>query len=381
MGFAGEGDSEIITYDGGRSWSMNPGFSDLKKACFVDSLNGFGITDNNFYQTFDGGANWVSIRDSLECTRFFILECVNGKVFVVGNKSFHGAGYWYVSDDVGASWEMRYQQDSTLFLQGRFVDDQNIFGFSVSHQFNLDFSRTMWHYYKSDDGGYTWQTIDFLPSTNTSHGVFCPDADTCFSVASRHGLGLPSFRINQLDFTAGKDSAFVYQQQEGLRFMEGFDKSLFIGGSGYLSVSPDRGANWFTQNISFLSPGIQRMLFACHVFSDSSAVITGADGVIIFTENFGLGLTGHKVTSPTFSVFPNPVSGHQEISVSGIIPGTNCVIEIFDLQGKKVKQVFSGISPDKDLNIQVKLGDLATGSYFYRIQTEEGVGQKKIVVQ
>jgi photosystem II stability/assembly factor-like uncharacterized protein len=380
VGFAGDQNSKIVTYDGGRSWSMNPGFTDLVKACYVDSLNGFGITQNNFYQTFDGGANWISIKDSVDITSFFILECVNGKVFVVGNKSSYGygSGYWYVSDDVGTSWEMRYQQDSTIFGRGRFVDDQNIFGVAISH--HQDVFRATYHYIKSTDGGYTWQTIDFPANYNTWHDIFCLDEDTCFSVDAFHGLGFPSFKINQLDFSTGNETLLYHQQQGGLGFIEGFDRSLFIGGGGLLTVSPDRGRNWINQNISFLS-GQQRVLLACHVFNDSSAVVTGSQGCIIRTDNFGLGLSEKFLRNPGFSVFPNPSSkGYQHIALTGITPHTMCNIDLFDLRGNKVKQVFSGRIESSDQHIRVDLGDLAAGSYFYRVQTDEGVSQKKVVV-
>jgi photosystem II stability/assembly factor-like uncharacterized protein len=378
VGYAGNQNSIIVTYNGGLSWNMNAGFTDLKKACFVDSLNGFGITLNNFYQTFDGGANWVSIIDSVEITRFYILECVNGNVFVSGNKTIQGAGYWYVSEDTGVSWELRHQQDSIIFVRGRFVDDQNIFGTAVSHYFNSDFSRTMNHYIKSDNGGQSWQTIDFNPAINVSHDIFCPDEDTCFSVNAFNGLGQNAFGIFHLDFSTSIETV-IYNQQESLSFIEGFDRSLFIGGAGFLTVSPDRGINWYNQDISFLS-GIQRALLACHVFNDSSAIVTGADGCIIRTDNFGLSLREASLPQPNFSVFPNPSNDYQDISLSELTPNSFCSIELFDLRGNLVKQVYSGLSESSNLEIRVDLSNLAAGSYFYRVKTEAGVSQKKMVV-
>jgi len=378
VGYAGTNNSIIVTADGGRSWSMNPGFTDLVKACFVDSLNGFGITENNFYQTFDGGANWVSINDSVEISRFYILECVNGKVFVSGNKSIQGAGYWYVSSDTGASWELRYQQDSIIYIRGRFVDDQNIFGTAVSHYFHSDFSRTMNHYIKSDDGAYSWQTIDFNPVVNVSHDVFCSGIDTCFSVNAFHGLWQNSFGIFRLDFSTGTES-LIHNQQESLSFIEGFNSSLFIGGGGFLSVSHDQGDTWYNQDISFLT-GTQRALMTCHVFNDSSAIVTGADGCIIRTDNFGLGLSQAALPQPNFSFFPNPSQGHHDIALSELTPNTFCRIELFDLRGNLVKQVFSGQSESSRLEIREDLSDFPAGSYFYRVQTEAGVSQKKVVV-
>ncbi|MCH8546983.1 MAG: T9SS type A sorting domain-containing protein [Cryomorphaceae bacterium] len=50
------------------------------------------------------------------------------------------------------------------------------------------------------------------------------------------------------------------------------------------------------------------------------------------------------------------------------------------MHGKQVKQVFSGSSESSELHIRVDLSNLAAGSYVYRVQTEIGVRQKKVVV-
>ena len=373
VGYAGDGDSEIVTYDGGRSWSMNPGFTSLIKACYIDSLNGFGITGSNFYQTTDGGANWSNISDSVKISRFGFLDCVNGKVFVVGYDNMIDTAYWYISDDIGASWEIRYMSDTMHYSKVQLIDDQNIRGVARSNSQRV-------HFFKSVDGGDTWDSYSFSPGINDSYTLHCADLDTCFIGSFSIGLaGIGDMHIRRLIFSSLVTSSAYSKQNTTLHFLEGWDQSLFIGGMQYLIVSPDRGVTWIDQDISFLT-GWQRVLNKCHVFSDSSAVVTGENGCIIFTENFGLGLTEHPSISPSFSVFPNPSAGHQDISVTALTPGTMCNIELFDLRGNKVKQVFSGLSQDKELRIQVNLSDLAAGSYFYRVQTEAGVSQKKIVV-
>ena len=382
VGYAGNQNSSIVTYDGGRSWSVNPGFTDLIKACYVDSLNGFGITENDFFQTTNGGVNWVSIKDSVEISRFYILESVNGKVFVAGFRNSNRKGSWYVSDDIGANWELRYQEDSIAYVQGRFLDDQTIFGTAISFTFHPDVFQSNFHYFKSTDGGQSWQTFDFSGSiSNSSYSIFCPDEDSCFTA---HGLlgglgGSSSYTINQLDFTTN-DEWLIYNQQEYLSFLEGYDRSLFIGGYDFLKVSPDRGQTWIDQNISFLSRH-QKWLGRCHVFNDSSAVIVGNYGCIIRTDNFGLGLKEASLPQPGFSVYPNPTSnGFQDIALTGLTPQSTCEITLFDLQGKQVQQVYSGRTENSELQLRVDLRDLAAGSYVYRVQTEMGVIQKKVLV-
>ena len=382
VGYAGHDNSSIVTYNGGRSWSVNPGFTDLIKACYVDSLNGFGITENDFFQTTDGGINWVSIRDSVDITQFSILESVNGKVFVAGNSTIQGPAIWYVSDDVGASWNVRYQQDSIYFLRGRFLDDQNIFCTAISHLHHPISFRITFHFLKSEDGGNTWQSRDFQPNLHLRYDIFCPDNDTCFTSNSFSGGlgGPPAYSINQLDFTTNDEWSIYSQQQELLSFLEGYDRSLFIGGYDFLKVSPDRGQTWIDQNISFLT-GQQKWLVRCHVFNDSSAVIVGNYGCIIRTDNFGLGLKEASLPQPGFSVYPNPSSkGFQDIALTGLTPQSTYEITLFDLHGKQVQQVYSGRVENSELQLRVDLRDLAAGSYVYRVQTEMGVIQKKVLV-
>ncbi len=385
VGFAGDNNSNIVTYDGGRSWSVNPGFTDLIKACYVDSLNGFGITETNFYQTSDGGANWTNISDSLEINRYSLLECVNGKVFVVGNKSIGGDGYWYVSDDIGTSWELRHLQDSTMYFQGRFLDEQNIFGFAASRVLN-DPSETMFHYVKTTDGGNTWQSIDFpagFTTGNQFYYISCPDLDTCFTASSFTGFGIQwyQYTVSHLDFPTGNQDTLLHQPERFVHFLEGYDQSLFVGGAGYLMTSSDRGQNWREENISFVPGSGNPVVLACHFFNDSSAIVTGGGGLIIRTDNFGLGLKEASLQQPGFSVYPNPTSnGFQDIALTGLTPQSTCEITLFDLHGKQVRQVYSGRVENSELQLRVDLSDLAAGSYVYRVQTEIGVVQKKVLV-
>lgn len=377
VGYAGDDNSAIVTYDAGRSWSMNQGFTGLKKACYFDSHNGFGITNQAFYQTTDGGANWSNISDSVRINLFASLDCVNGKVFVAGNKGMQDTGYWYVSNDVGNSWEVRYVSDSMLYGDAQFLDDQKIFSFSASGLGAQGIM--MFHFNRSLDGGYSWDSYSFQPAIATGYYTYCFDEDTC-AFANHYGhWGQNSFGIDRLLFSPKTLSPLHSEQGRGLHFIAGDHQTLFAGETDFLIASPDRGVTWINQDVSFLT-GLQKVLFKCHVFNDSSAVITGANGSIIRTDNFGLGLTHHNPTSPSFSVYPNPTNGHQDISVRGITPGTTCTIELIDLRGNTVKEVFAGRSPDNNLNIRVDLNDLAAGSYIYRVQTEQGVSQKKIVV-
>ncbi|MCH8546653.1 MAG: T9SS type A sorting domain-containing protein, partial [Cryomorphaceae bacterium] len=95
----------------------------------------------------------------------------------------------------------------------------------------------------------------------------------------------------------------------------------------------------------------------------------------------GLGLKEANSPQPSFSVYPNPsTKGYQEITLAGITPHTTCTIDLFDLHGKRVQQVFSGSPESSELHIRVDLSNLTAGSYVYRVQTEIGVRQKKVVV-
>jgi len=77
--------------------------------------------------------------------------------------------------------------------------------------------------------------------------------------------------------------------------------------------------------------------------------------------------------SSKFNVFPNPVTDVVTVTNSESIGIEQ--IEIFDISGKTVKS----LSFNNENEVQLNLGDFASGMYLLHIKTNEGVAVKKVV--
>jgi len=86
-----------------------------------------------------------------------------------------------------------------------------------------------------------------------------------------------------------------------------------------------------------------------------------------------IALSVDAILSEKFNVFPNPATNVVTITNSDNIGVEQ--IEIFDSSGKKVQsQNFS-----KENEVQLNLGDFASGTYLLHIKTNEGTAIEKVI--
>ncbi len=87
-----------------------------------------------------------------------------------------------------------------------------------------------------------------------------------------------------------------------------------------------------------------------------------------------------KEGDASFYVFPNPFSNNVVINYKAAQTG-QVSIQLYDFNGKLIKQLFSGII-QKGMTKQVTLQslNLATGTYICRVQTTEGISERKLIL-
>ncbi len=73
--------------------------------------------------------------------------------------------------------------------------------------------------------------------------------------------------------------------------------------------------------------------------------------------------------------YPNPFNAEQTIPVT-INPGERLTVDIYNLLGQKIDELFSGVSYSKEMKLNWHAGDLASGVYLIRAQSG---GQTAIV--
>src|SRR5690554_449119 len=117
----------------------------------------------------------------------------------------------------------------------------------------------------------------------------------------------------------------------------------------------------------------QRLIFGGATYKNNIYYETKHDNINISATNTAPIVSVKEFISGKFTIFPNPVTDMVTITNSENI-GVNEVI-VYDVTGKKIKTKKYG----NENNIQLNLSDLAMGTYFLHIKTNQGTAVKKIV--
>ncbi|MHB8261736.1 MAG: S8 family serine peptidase [Bacteroidia bacterium] len=79
------------------------------------------------------------------------------------------------------------------------------------------------------------------------------------------------------------------------------------------------------------------------------------------------------------AVYPNPANNSSMITVS-LTRTQQVSLELYDAQGSLVRTITKGQLTEGKNQYQVSLSDIADGVYFYRLITEDGICEKKLIV-
>jgi len=83
-----------------------------------------------------------------------------------------------------------------------------------------------------------------------------------------------------------------------------------------------------------------------------------------------------SIPTEEISIFPNPA--HNKLTITSSTPQKQTLITIFNMQGQLVKQI---PNPQSSVPIEIDVSALSKGIYLVRIQSENGVVNKKLVIQ
>lgn len=140
-------------------------------------------------------------------------------------------------------------------------------------------------------------------------------------------------------------------------------------------------AEFYFQNIALDTGGHGNILFK--IKTNSDLILTdevGAQANIYFDYNFPVetneALTTFRVLgvdkfdASQIAVYPNPANDIVKIQSSSVIKD----ITIFDLQGRRIQTL-----KEETNTTEVNISELKTGIYFFSIETENGIGIKKVM--
>jgi hypothetical protein len=133
---------------------------------------------------------------------------------------------------------------------------------------------------------------------------------------------------------------------------------------------------WMSLADSTILPNNEELVFQTMNSGDYMIIVTDVMGC---TDSLIVSVIFEGVNTPTplvYGMYPNPSNGVLNITLSN--SSNNANIDIYDMQGRLIfnQGNFSGSG-----NIPLNLQDLQNGTYIMIINTDEGIGTSRIVIQ
>ena len=184
--------------------------------------------------------------------------------------------------------------------------------------------------YKSIDGGENWFEIDNgLPNIGS--------APPC--------LAIDPFRPNIIFAGFSWDNETIYRSENGGESWENFNVGLPEYEIKALSVSPTTPPTIFAGTVSH----------GLWVYTDTT----------VGSDNYELEITNYELKN-----YPNPFNPETVISFT-LHKKQKVSLCLFNIKGEKVKTIFEGAAEKGKSSFTLKVDELASGIYLYKLKTEK----------
>ncbi len=356
----------LRTTDGGITWIQLPDApTTLRAVHFVNVNNGIAVGDNGLImRTTDGGVSWFQQYSGIQINLHGVYFTDINTGTVVGGSNLTGAGI-YKTTDSGITWSLQHSIPNEALSDVHFTDSQT--GTAVGWSGII---------LKTTDDGATWmsQTSNI---TNSLVSVFFVNSDIGFAVG---GVGT---------ILATIDGGIPVELSSFTASVTGNDVTL----------------NWIT------SSELNNRGFEIERFSSSWEKVGFVEGNSTTAQNHSYSFTDHNVSSGKFSYrlkqidfdgtfqysptvkveigipeqfalfqnYPNPFNPTTTISWQSPV-GSHQTLKVYDLFGREVANLVDEYRPAGKYKVDFDASELPSGTYFYRLQSEEFTETKKFML-
>lgn len=344
----------------GDDWTLLPieFTNSLNNIFFLDEMNGWVTGQSYFGRTTDGGNSWIQ-DTSLNYNSYidvFFSDLNTGWLTIDSNRTLN-------TTDGGLTWVITDLKGGNFLI----VDNDNIY---------LTSDKAL-HY--SSNRGISWSLR--LDSTNALELSTMPKVNNGWGVN-------PSQKIYKYE-----DSVYVpveltsfWGRAEGNKIILNWQTASELNNQGFDIEKSFNKKTWF--NIGFVEGNgttteINSYIFIDTVFQTDIQYYRlkqlDFDGTFEYSQEIELNFSIPKEFSLSQN-FPNPFNPSTTIQYK--IPEAVIVnISIFDITGRKVKELVNEKKQPGYYNIELKGGELSSGIYFYRMVTSSGhKSVKKLVL-
>jgi photosystem II stability/assembly factor-like uncharacterized protein len=374
--------------NGGENWTnLNlslGGSGTLNDVYFVNENTGYAVgytSEGIVIKTTNGGDNWNLItpgttKRNLTCVHFFNAD--NG---IIGSSANAGPGQndtaFFITSNGGNNWT-KVTIDTTTSIYAMSFPSQSL-GFSVGGHFTV--GQNYHNFYSSSNSGLNW-TYNSPDAAGILNSVYFTSTSTGYAV----GRGNFSIAIKSTD--AGVNWTAMTTNSQTLEYRDVFFTSELTGyivgsstGSVNIQATTDGGNNWFTQFGSSTTLNVQSIFF----MDENTGWVCGTGPNILKTTDGGGTVSISTVSSEIpedYSLeqnYPNPFNPTTKIdfniSKKGFVS-----LKVYNSQGKEVADLVKTDLTPGSYSYEFNAISLPSGMYFYRLQTNNFMETKKMLL-
>jgi photosystem II stability/assembly factor-like uncharacterized protein len=390
-GWIGNASGNIYkTTNGGINWTflvrLNNSSSYVRSICFLDTLLGFAGTLNgsqHFFKTSDGGISWDSVSlfpGSIEglCGLSFFGNTV------MGSGVYSGSPKVVLSTDRGSSWAvLNLSSYVTTLVDCYLVSENEAF---VVGGIGAPFTERKSVILHTSNAGGSWESR-FTSSRIGNWGwkISFPDPNVGYVSLENSSISAVSYFAKTTDggisWSEKPYGTGANFREQGIGFVNA--NTGWMGGYDKFYATTNGGDNWFLLNIGPEFSSINRIRF----YGDTLGYAAGLR-IYKFTSDKSIGIWSNQSKIPIEGSlsqnYPNPFNPVTVIKYE-IFEKSVSTIKIFNAAGEEVYSFANGFrapgvrefiwyGTDHNGNL------MPSGVYFYRLETENFVETKKMIL-
>lgn len=346
----------LKTINGGSNWNISPGSGMYNGTSlyFTSIDTGYSCGFGGVLKTIDGGLTWADNFPYPNIYGTKIHFPTKNIGYAVSSNVSLDSLFTYKTINAGASWALvGYVQmplASNIFFSDAMTGSMVIEGAGI---------------YKTIDGGATW-----IPKLTT------------FSGQMLIALHFPS---NNIGYAIGYDSVFKttdmgenwnpisypFSSVYYSIYFTDIDTGYAAGGdgisTGVIMKTVDGGLSWTLSNTNTYT------FQSIHFPNSNTGYACGQSGVI-YKYSSGVGINDFQKING-ISIFPNPNNGKFKLSIDNFIHGKKYKVAVLDVLGNIIQQTELNSNSEFDISTEAK------GIYFVKVENENGMSVRKIIVE
>ena len=372
----GQGGTVIKTTDHGQEWTLtysnvNIWMNDVQFDPNYDGVVWAAGMGGVIIRSTNNGDNWTVVRPF--STPDHTIRGIAFKPGVPGGVSFVGyAGTFFETENWGQTITQRFDIPFTMH--------------SIAYPFNYGTTGngiicgTDGKVWTTSNHGVNWVARNTNRYDYLNDVVFLEDGQTAM-ICGNNGTILRS-----TDWGKHWTANIQYLTSEHLRSIDAYGVQVTVcGDNGKIMTSNDYG-NYFIDQLN----GENRHLYGVALRSNAVGVVVGeigsaANGTLYFTSMnggyVGITQTGSEIPQ-NYSVsqnYPNPFNPTTKINFA--LPKQGLVtIKVYDLLGKEVETLVNEVKSAGKYTVDFNGSKLSSGVYFYRIQANDFVDVKRMML-